>query len=926
MLALGPVAFALPWALAAFLVLPILWWLLRFAPPAPVRIVFPPVRLLFGLIEREETAAKTPWWLMALRILLVTAAILAAAQPLLHPRPGAAGAGPLVVVVDDGWAAAANWPAMQKTLTELIGAAARNGRAVVLATTAPATAPASRPTLRPAAEAGEAAVALRPKPWPTDRTATVAALLEAASAGRWPAGEVVWLADGIAEPEAATAPATMTGAAPGGGFAALLARLSPLGRLTVYRPPAENLPHLLARSTDAEAPVDVTVGRPSAGPPVMLNLRLVADDGQVLAREPVALAQGATTARTRPALPAEWLNRLARLDIEGEATAAAVLLVDDGWKRRPVGLVTDLPAGGERPLIGTFFYVDQALAPVAEVRRGHIADLLARDLAVLVLADVGSLDAASEASVRAWVEAGGVLLRFAGPSLLKATNRADPLLPVVLRPSDRNLGGALSWGATGRLAPFPEAGPFAGLTAPADVEIRRQVLAEPGLDLADRTWAALEDGTPLITGARSGQGWVVLVHTTANAEWSNLPLSGVFVHLLERIVGLGRGTPVAAADGPPLRPLATLDGFGVLGTPPAGATAIPAIELSTAHVGPKHPPGYYGDDHGRRALDLAAGLGTVRALVAVPHDAGEARYGAGSERDLRPWLWGLALILVLADFAASLAMRGLVRLRPGLAAAFAAVTIGAGMLAPGPAMAAGSGDGGLVVADGTAPSGALSTRLAYVRTGDAGIDSVSEAGLAGLGAVLNRRTAADLGPPDGVDPATDELVFYPLLYWPLTPGSSVASPAAARRIAAYLRTGGTILFDTRGAAGGDLGNIARQLDLPPLVPVGDDHVLKRAYYLLDDLPGRWNGRPVWVEPASDTVNDGVSSVIAGSADWAGAWAVDGNRRPLLPVVPGGERQREMAYRFGVNLVMYVLTGNYKADQVHLPTILERLGK
>jgi hypothetical protein len=140
-----------------------------------------------------------------------------------------------------------------------------------------------------------------------------------------------------------------------------------------------------------------------------------------------------------------------------------------------------------------------------------------------------------------------------------------------------------------------------------------------------------------------------------------------------------------------------------------------------------------------------------------------------------------------------------------------------------------------------------------------------------------------------------------------------------------MHTGGTILFDTRGRDA-DLGELARQLDLPPLVPVDDNHVLKRSYYLLTDLPGRWSGRPVWVEPLADTINDGVSTVVAGSQDWAGAWAVDAARRPLLPVAPGGERQREMAYRFGVNLVMYVLTGNYKADQVHLPTIMERLGQ
>ena len=58
--------------------------------------------------------------------------------------------------------------------------------------------------------------------------------------------------------------------------------------------------------------------------------------------------------------------------------------------------------------------------------------------------------------------------------------------------------------------------------------------------------------------------------------------------------------------------------------------------------------------------------------------------------------------------------------------------------------------------------------------------------------------------------------------------------------------------------------------------------------------------------------------------WAAAWATDFDGRPLFPVTPGGERQREMAYRFGVNLAMYALTGNYKSDQAHTRTILQRL--
>jgi hypothetical protein len=116
------------------------------------------------------------------------------------------------------------------------------------------------------------------------------------------------------------------------------------------------------------------------------------------------------------------------------------------------------------------------------------------------------------------------------------------------------------------------------------------------------------------------------------------------------------------------------------------------------------------------------------------------------------------------------------------------------------------------------------------------------------------------------------------------------------------------------------------LKIPPLVPVPPEHVLTKSFYLMQEFPGRWVGGTVWVEPTEDRVNDGVATVIMGSNDWAGAWAVDAQGRPALPVIPGGEPQREQAYRFGVNLVMYALTGNYKADQVHVPAILERLGQ
>jgi hypothetical protein len=223
--------------------------------------------------------------------------------------------------------------------------------------------------------------------------------------------------------------------------------------------------------------------------------------------------------------------------------------------------------------------------------------------------------------------------------------------------------------------------------------------------------------------------------------------------------------------------------------------------------------------------------------------------------------------------------------------------------------------------------------LAYVLTGDAEADRTSEQGLNGLARLLSERTALDELGVIGIDVEQDELAFYPLLYWPVTDSSAALGDFARQRVNNYLRFGGTILFDTRDADASFSGTRARALrrlvdGLPvqPLVTVPPDHVLGRAFYLLTEFPGRNAEGALWVETREDSDNDGVSSIIIGANDYAAAWAIDQFGQPLNAIVPGGELQREQAFRFGVNLVMYTLTGNYKADQVHVPAILERLGQ
>lgn len=877
------ISFAAPWVLLGLLVLPGLWWLLRLIPPAPRRILFPPLRLLLGLKGTAEQAERMPPWLLALRLALAAFLILGAAHPLLDAKPVLRGQGPLVLVVDDGWAAAAGWSKRLALTDALLAEADRSARPVALVTTARRVGAPPGPSLMTAEEARRQMAALKPKPWGADRRAALKPL-EALPEG--PPGQVVWLADGLEE----------------GDMADLARGLRRLGVVTVAAEEGDGPLWLRPMVPEGEG-LAIRAQRLRPGPARTARLRAFADDGRLLAREALDFAAGETEARLRLVLPAELRNRLARLDVEGAETAAAVLLADEGWRRRPVGLV-ERGEGEGSALLDDAHYVRRALEPRAELRAGSVGDLLQRELALLVMLD-GHPDPAEATRLRAWVEAGGVLLRFAGPSLGRS---ADALVPVRLRRGDRAMGGALAWREPQHLAPFGAKSPFAGLSVPGEVTVTRQILAEPGPELEESAWARLTDGTPLVTGKALGKGWLVLVHTSAGPGWSSLSLSGLFPAMLERVLDLARGGgPVAG--GPPLPPRQSLDGFGRLGIPPDGAQALAADALAETPAGPFHPPGYYGDGSARQAFNLAPSLGEPVAAPDLPAEVEARGYALEKGEDLRPWFLGTALVLLLADGVAVLLLLG----RPLALAALCLALSASGAHAD----------------DDFALAATAETRLAYVKTGDAALDETSRAGLFGLGLVVNRRTSVDLAPPVAVDLDADELSFFPFLYWPLAGGAGPAlTDRSVAKVQAYIRRGGLILFDGRDAGGPAPGleALAERLDLPRLAAMPHDHVLTRSYYLLREAVGRWEGSPVWIEEAGERVNDGVPGVIAGSLDWAGAWAVDDALQPLYPVVPGAERQREMAYRFGVNLLMVALTGNYKADQVHLPIILERLGR
>jgi len=320
-------------------------------------------------------------------------------------------------------------------------------------------------------------------------------------------------------------------------------------------------------------------------------------------------------------------------------------------------------------------------------------------------------------------------------------------------------------------------------------------------------------------------------------------------------------------------------------------------------------------------------------------------YGIQEAFKLKPWLLMAAAVLLLLDCLAVLWISGSMRPLRGLARGASVIlfALALGTSSPDRAFAQEAN----VDEDGFDFSSALATRLAYVLTGVSEVDEISEAGLTGLTRYITSRTALEPAGPIGLDLSQDELAFYPLIYWPISVDAELPDAATMARVDAFMKKGGSILFDTRDQISGILGGtssspeaqrlqiILSGLDIPPLEPVPPDHVLTKAFYLLSSFPGRYAGGDLWVEAIREDegeadrparAGDGVSSILITSNDMAGAWAVDDTLRPMFATVPPDPSQREMSFRTGVNLIMYAMTGNYKADQVHIPALLERLGQ
>ncbi len=924
-----------PAALLALLTLPVLWWLLRHLPPTPRRLFYPAAAVLKSEGVAVRQSERPPRWLIVLRLLLAGLLILAAAGPRWRADDAAVlatgkNAGPrrVLLVIDNGFPAAESWHRRMTALARLVRAWPSDTRIHVVATApAPgrpfAIADAFTHSLSPAGVRRRLA-ALAPQPFLPQRD-VLARQLQALQERKALAGivRVLWVTDGF----------------DWAGTEALRTALAAFGPITILGLHEPVGPFALQAVYRSPAGYRVTVVRPPDRRETQVTVQLVRQDGLVMAAAMLRFAPGVRKMEAVLA-PGAFANRQAaaiRLEVPGEASAAHVYPLDRTRQWHRIGILAG-PGDSARPFAAPAYYLARALREAGDVVTGAWERIRAEGPDVVIVADRPVLGEEEQKQLRRFVEDGGLLVRFAGP---RYENRHDPLHPVPLARGARLVGGDLSWERPQQIAPFPIDSPLHGLTVPADVTVSGQVLALPGAQAA-RVLARLADGTPLVTARVLGRGLLVFVHTSADPSWSNLALSPIFPRFLEALLAVtaveARPQKAAAPEGrkktATLVPELVLTGTGRLVAAPPGVAPLPAADLMRRPLDWAAPAGFYRGPGGRRLLrplqGIPGGIGpdfTFRPMAGTPADI-EAL--AAGERALWPALLVAAVLLLMLERLLLVRShvsafwtgghRRLLRARPGGTAGGVLLAL---LLLPAGARAADRPpDPARVIAAVSQP------RIAYVRTGERARDERIRAGLEGLTRLVRLRTAAALDQPMGVTLAGDlPLALFPLVYWAPAADRPPLTASERARVRRYVRAGGILFIDLAGN-GDRQADLRRLLGddvlLPPLIALDDRHILARSFYLLDWFPGRRDGQVVWVSADSLGQDAKVSPVVIGAHDWVGAWAIGPDGRFLVPELPGGIEQREFAFRFGINLVMYALAGTYKGDQIHLPAILERL--
>ncbi len=590
-------------------------------------------------------------------------------------------------------------------------------------------------------------------------------------------------------------------------------------------------------------------------------------------------------------------------------------------KKKNVGLVQTNFQSNENEYFRANFFIRKALDLKHEVKSLPIEQLLHQNQSLIISDDFDTTFYSNQEKILKWVGDGGTFLKFTGNKFLTYANNKDINSFLGVIPITKNiisLDGELSFEKDLSIKEINNRGVLKGLKIPKNLKVKKYLEIPQKNDDQLNSWVILNNGAPIITHKNYKDGNIILVHLPANNEWSNLSLSIFFPDFLRKVIEMSRGVDVKQVK-EVLKPYKILNGFGDFTEPGIETLNLEQNSLQNIQLSAKNPPGIYKNELGYHGSNISKFIKNEYEFVKLPEEIIINNFTKIEGFKFINFLIALSLIIFIFESLINFLSRDLLKFKSLSLYKF------------------------LILVSLTNYPVAMSanekinyvekTKLAYAKVGIDEIDSISKNGLTQISKHISSKTSAIIGNPIGLDLEINEIDYFPILYIPLVNETKNFSLKAIKKLQSFINTGGILMIDCKATYKSMFvedclllfNEQFNGLDISNFSKLTSESTLSKSFYLLNKYPGR-KEEIVYVAFNNQINNDKVFSIIVGNNDWSGSWAKDSQNNYLLPLFSNDKEQRVLSMRFGINVVLYSLTGNYKSDQVHVPEILKRMKK
>ena len=653
------------------------------------------------------------------------------------------------------------------------------------------------------------------------------------------------------------------------------------------------------------------LGKNSSKKEFLLSIETI--NNEIVYRDQHSIKENENNKMINLSFPTEIFNQINSIEIIGQNHAGAKYYFDDFSKKKTIAILSDNEFYKESPLLSPVYYLKKSLDSKHNIKVGKIDNIIKQNFSTIIIPETAKIPNEYYEKLNDWLLQGGTLIRFSGKSLVQEKSKFLPSQDTYSR--IRNIEGQLTINNKLFISEFEKDSIFSGLQIPQDIIIKKQLIFDT-YSKQVTLLAKFNDNTPFVSMKKFGEGKIILFHIGANNDWSNLPISSLFPDMINRVLLFSKNYNSSNLKNLNLNK--EIDGFGRLVSPKKIVTLDSFDKLKTIKPSFNIPPGQYENNQISVALNLSTNISQYESEKI--YSSMLSNYSFKSTKDLSSTILKIILTMFILDILLTIMIKNNYNFFKIFARKHNLLVFILFFLT-------------LIKTDNVT---ANETYLAYIKIKNSQINNISENGLETIRNLLITRTSINPKGVIGLDIKNDNIYSYPFIYWPLTKNLLSIEKPEITKIKNYLNNGGIFFFDIIGFSRKNLNlkekkfkeirTFLNEIGANELSIIPKGHTLTKSFYLLNKFPGKWDNRILFIENNNLEYKDGVSSIILGFNDWAKAWAVDNNNLPLFPVVPGGERQRELSYRFGINIAMYALTGNYKSDQIHSKSILKRLSK